>query len=252
LERATATAPLTHCYGADPDQVADLYLPDGRGPFLLAVVIHGGFWRARFGRELMHGVCCDLQERGIAAWNVEYRRLGTGGGWPASLEDVQQAIAALPTLDESRIDPGRVVLVGHSAGGHLALLAGAHDAYVGVTIAGVLALAAVSDLALADELGLGAGAVRELLADNLAVLPEASPRALLPLRVCHLHVHGDADDRVPVTMTTAFVEAAGREAAVTVLPGVDHFALIDPSSTAWAVAVRQLTELLKAGCGRGA
>ena len=77
------------------DQVADLYPPAGDGPFPVVVVVHGGFWRARFGLELMHDVCRDLQMRGLAAWNVEYRRLGTGGGWPVSLEDVQLAIAAL-------------------------------------------------------------------------------------------------------------------------------------------------------------
>ena len=192
----------------------------------------------------MHAVCCDLQRRGIAAWNVEYRRLGSGGGWPASLEDVQQAIRALPALAESRLDVGRVAIAGHSAGGHLALLAAAGGPYAGVEIAGVLALAAVSDLALADELGLGAGAVRELLGDDPAALLDASPRARLPLGVRHVHVHGDADDRVPVAMTTAFVEAAGREAAATVLPGVDHFALIDPSSAAWALAAGRLEELL--------
>ena len=243
---------MTHRYGADPDQVADLYLPDGIGPFPVAVVIHGGFWRARFGRELMHDVCCDLQQRGVAAWNVEYRRLGTGGGWPESLQDVQQAIRALPTLNESRLDLGRVATVGHSAGGQLALLAGAGDPYAGVAIAGVLGLAAVSDLALADELGLGARAVSELLGGDVAALPQASPRAQLPLGVRHVHVHGDADDRVPATMTTEFVEAAGEEAAVTVLAGVDHFALIDPSSAAWAVAARQLDGLLNPGSGRGA
>jgi acetyl esterase/lipase len=193
----------------------------------------------------MHDLCCDLQRRGVAAWNVEYRRIGTGGGWPASLDDVRQAIAALPTLDEGRLDLGRTALVGHSAGGHLALLAAA-ERYGGITIAGVLGLAAVTDLALADELVLGAGAVRELLGDDQAALPQASPRARLPLGVRHVHVHGDADDRVPVSMTTAFVEASGPEAGVTVLPGVDHFALIDASSDAWAVAFRRLEELL--GC----
>jgi acetyl esterase/lipase len=152
---------VTHRYGGDADQVADLYLPEGDGPFPVAVLIHGGFWRARFGRDLMHGACLDLQRHGIAAWNVEYRRLGTGGGWPASFEDVRTAASALATLDEGRIDLGRVALVGHSAGGHLALLAGAGGRCGGVGIAGVLGLAAVSDLELADRLGLGSGAVRE-------------------------------------------------------------------------------------------
>ena len=111
---------MIHSYGPEPDQYAELSLPEGdrRG---VVVVIHGGFWRAAYdaslGRELAHDLC----ERGWVAYNIEYRRVGAGGGWPTTLQDVADAIDHLAELD---LDLERVVTIGHSAGGHLALVGG--------------------------------------------------------------------------------------------------------------------------------
>ncbi|HEX5782130.1 MAG TPA: alpha/beta hydrolase, partial [Solirubrobacteraceae bacterium] len=102
-------------YGSHPSQVCDLH----GASTSVAVLIHGGFWRQRYGRELEGGIARDLVARGWAVWNIEYRRLGADGGWPATFEDVTAAIRALP------LEAERVVAVGHSAGGHLAVWAAA-------------------------------------------------------------------------------------------------------------------------------
>ena len=124
------------------------------GPAPGVVLVHGGCWRAQYGRDLEYRVAADLAVRGLAVWNVEYRRLDCDGDWPAPLDDVVAAAAALPR----EIDPARIALAGHSAGGHLALLAANR-----VSARGVLAQAPVSDLPLAAELGACAGAVERLL-----------------------------------------------------------------------------------------
>jgi len=117
--------PAPHLYGPHPSQVADLYLPEGAGPFPVAVLIHGGFWRTPFDRELMEPLAEDLITRGIAAWNVDYRRLGDGGGgtdWRVTLDDVSASLDQLGAVSgEYPLDTDRTALVGHSAGGHLAL-----------------------------------------------------------------------------------------------------------------------------------
>src|SRR4051812_40277835 len=132
---------MRHRYGPHSDQFGDLYVPDGRGRFPVAVMLHGGFWRAPRTLELTDDLARDLAVRGWAAWNVEYRRVGedSGGGWPVTLEDVGAAIDALGALD-APLDLGRVVAVGHSAGGHLGLLA-AGRAAPGVRLAGVVSQA---------------------------------------------------------------------------------------------------------------
>src|SRR5947209_14342486 len=110
-------------YGSEPLQFGELYVPNGPGPHPVMILIHGGFWRARYGLSLMTGLAKDLAKRGIAAWNIEYRRIGDiGGGWPGTLQDVALAADYLRTIGPTYlIDSQRVVAVGHSAGGHLAL-----------------------------------------------------------------------------------------------------------------------------------
>jgi acetyl esterase/lipase len=224
----------------------------------VAVLLHGGFWRRRHGRDLMTPLAADLTRRGWATWNLEYRRVGprAGGGWPGTFEDVAAGIDALAGLPERRaLDLDRVACAGHSAGGHLALWAaarpglppGAPGAGPRVRVGFALSLGGVVDLEEAERRGLGDGAVRELLGGGPSRVPEryalASPAARLPLGAPQALVHGAEDDRVPAALSEGYARravAAGDRCELVVLPGVGHFEPIDPASSAWAAAVERL------------
>jgi len=243
-------------YGDHPDQVANLHLPAREGgPWPCVVLLHGGFWRTEWDRTLMTPLAVDLAGRGVAAWNVEYRRVGQpGGGWPGTLEDVAAAIDRLGEIPE--VDTLRVVTCGHSAGGHLALwLAGRHRLPEGAPGAGphvrpraAIAQAGVCDLERAFSDDLGRGAVAGLLgppADAPERYATASPGALVPLGVPQLLVHGSADDIVPITQSRD--HAARDDAAELVeLDGADHFDVVDVAHPAWAEVVARLPALLAA------
>ncbi len=237
--------PQTYRYGSGPEQEADLYLPNGDGPHPVVVVLHGGFWRARFTRAIMAALAVDLADRGWAAWNVEYRRVGNGGGIPETLDDARAAIEALPGVD-AELDCDRLVVIGHSAGGQLGLCVA--DVR---SVAAVVSLAGVCDLSSGLLEGIGDDAVREFLGGGLdtraGAYALADPLGLLPSGVNVLLVHGDADDRVPVEQSRRYeraARAAGDTCELLELPGVDHFALIDPRSQAWANVVTRLKPLL--------
>ncbi|MFF7211900.1 alpha/beta hydrolase family protein [Streptomyces sp. NPDC008238] len=155
----------TIAYGSEPSQVGELYLPEGEGPFPVVVLVHGGWWTAMFDRRQVVPLAEDLVSRGYAVWNVEYRRIGEpGGGWPGTFEDMAAAVDAVAHLDPA-VDAGRVLVVGHSAGGHLAawvahrsaLPDGAPGARPAVKPIGVVTLAGVLDLVHADSVALGEG-----------------------------------------------------------------------------------------------
>jgi acetyl esterase/lipase len=247
---------LSH-YGDDPSQLGELFLPDGDGasPVPVVVVLHGGFWRDRYDRHLMDELCADLTRRGLAAWNLEYRRLGSGGGWPATFEDVAAGIDHLAELD-APLALGCVSAVGHSAGGHLALwAAGRHRLPPGepgaeprVPVRRAVSQAGVSDVAEASRLALSNGVADELLGARPDEVPErvalASPRALLPLGVPQLLIHGGEDDTVPATMSRDYASAAWAagddRVALLVLPEQGHFEHIDPAEQAWHTAAAWL------------
>lgn len=242
--------PIRLDYGPHPSQFGELTLPAGTGPVRgVVVVVHGGFWRRTYGLELGRPLAEDLVAHGLAAWNIEYRRVGGDGGWPATFDDVAAAVDLLAGAGQQaaggRLDLRQVVAVGHSAGGHLAawlaarpgLPAGAPGAGPVVALRGVVSQAGVLDLVDAAERRVGGSAVPDLIGGLPADLPDryalASPIARLPFPTPVVCVHGDADVNVPIRQSERFVAAAGQGAELVRLRGVDHFAVIDPGTEAW-------------------
>src|SRR4051794_36870117 len=201
-----------HSYGDDPSQFGELA---GEGP--VAVLIHGGFWRDRYDRTLMHPLVDDLVARGWATWNIEYRRLGSGGGVPETLDDVSAAIDHLAGLDG--VDRSRVVAIGHSAGGHLAAWAATREnPHVAVTA--VVSQAGVLDVRRAWELGLSDDVAQEFLRGDIENAKLASPIERLPLGVPALLVHGGRGGTVPPGVSEPLAPAPG--AAPVVAPREGH------------------------------
>lgn len=231
-----------HPYGTDPSQVAELHLPRGAGPHPVAVVLHGGYWQTRYGKLVTRPLSLDLARRGWAAWNLEYRRLGTGkgggGGWPQTFEDVARGIDHLPALD-APLDLSRVVLVGHSAGGQLALWAARRAGLPTAAVGSAPKVAARAVVALAPVTNLERARVHaeQLLGGTTAQVPDrwaqADPvRAGAP-EVPALVVHPTADETVPVARSREYAQATGVQLVETA--GV-HRDPIDPTSRAWQVA----------------
>ena len=239
-----------HAYGGDPSQVAELFLPGGAGAHPVVVVVHGGYWRARYDRSLMNGLCADLAQHGLAAWNLEYRRVGSGGGWPETFEDVAAGVDALAELSGGGVDLTRVVAVGHSAGGQLAFWLAARPglppeapgAGPRVEIRAAVAQAGVLDLVLAATLPPSAAPTRALLGDpgeRPNVYGLASPRERVPLGIPQLVLHGDNDDDVSMEIAESYAAAAqgsGDPCELSVLADTGHFEHIDERSAAWRIA----------------
>lgn len=250
--------PVRIPYADGPHRFGELSLPVGavRG---VVVVVHGGFWRHAHDLSLGRPLAVDLAATGLAVWNIEYRRVAGGGGWPMTFDDVAAAADALAGpvqhAAEGRLPLNRVVALGHSAGGQLAawlaarpgLPAGAPGAAPLVALRGAVSQAGVLDLVDAAEHGVGGQAVSDLLGGSPTTVPEryaiASPIARVPIGVPVIAVHGTADDRVPLRQTERFVAASGDP--VVTLPGVDHFAVIDPSTAAWAACRAAVEEILR-------
>ena len=227
----------TISYGDDPAQFAELTLPEGT-PQGVVVVVHGGFWRAAYDVSLGRPLATSLAEHGWAAWNVEYRRVGNGGGSPTTFDDVAAAVDAL--LGQG-LPLDRVIALGHSAGGHLATWAASRGRFprwpAKVTLTGVVSQAGVLDLEAAYDAGLGSGAVANFLGHRPG--PEDAPldpRRQVALDVPVHCIHGTLDDSVPLSQSEEYVaaaRAAGGAAELTVVEGGDHFVLIDPTSEPW-------------------
>jgi acetyl esterase/lipase len=248
-------------YGDDRSQVGDLHLPAGSAMVPVVVVVHGGFWRAMWSKDLATPLALDLAAAGYAGYAIEYRRVGDGGGWPATFDDVAAAIDALAAheLAGRRLDLDRVVAVGHSAGGQLVTWAAARGglppgtpgSQPAVRLAGVVSQAGVVDLVAGARDALGDRAVEGLMGAGPDDDPDryalASAYERLPLGVPVALVHGTADDRVPVTQSERYAAAAiaaGDDVRLVVLPGVGHFELIDPTHAAWAACRAELARLL--------
>jgi acetyl esterase/lipase len=258
LTRPAPPASLELRYGEHDDQVVEVWLPPDCSSAPLVIFLHGGFWRAQWDRSHAKPLAADLARRGYPVALVEYRRVGQpGGGWPGTFADVAAALAAVPHLLTETlafrglpaVNIDRPVLMGHSAGGHLALW------YAGVApdaVRGVLALAPVADLSEAYRLRLDNGAVADLLDGDPATVPDryksADPLARLPLNVPVVIVHGADDVQVPIGISKGYVLAAqqaGDDVALIDLPGVEHFAVIDPLSSAWPAVLDGLRALAR-------
>jgi acetyl esterase/lipase len=251
-------APVRHLYGSDPSQFGDLHLPArGRRPGTV-VLIHGGWWGPNYGADRLDGVAADLARRGWVTWNIEYRRVGLGGGYPSTLDDVAAAIDYLPELEA--VDHEPVVAIGHSAGGHLAvwaagrskLTAGAPGARPVVELTGAISLAGAVDLGKAAREEIGDGAAIKLMGGGPDELPRqyavADPIALVPIRAAVRCVHAKGDDRVPFAQSVSYVTtalAAGEDARLIEVDG-DHQSVADTSAPSWPVVATALEELMGA------
>ncbi|MDD9377796.1 alpha/beta hydrolase [Streptomyces sp. ZAF1911] len=275
----------TAAYGEHPDQIVDFHAPRGEraqpgvarsAP--LVVVLHGGAWRAPYDRQHITPFADFLARQGFAVANVEYRRGPSpaslplphqdaegpvAGRWPETFDDVAAAMDALPELAAGCLpeaDPRRMVLTGHSAGGHLALWAAARhvlpqDAPAGwrlpapPLLRGVVALAPIADFTVAEELGVCGGASAQLLGGKGAFAvrrPYVDPAALLPTGIATAVVQGRSDIVVPEAVPEAYVAAAalaGEMVGLTLLDGVGHFPLIDPAADACAVVSEEISQL---------
>jgi acetyl esterase/lipase len=229
-------------FGTDPSQVGDLYVPRGAGPHPVAVLLHGGYWQTTYGKLVMGPLAADLVGRGWAVWNLEYRRLGPrrggGGGWPMTFADVADGIDHLAGLD-ARLDLSRVVLVGHSAGGQLALWAASRDRLPAGAVGAGPSVRATAVVGLAPVTNLERARVHaeQLLGGTTSEVPERWAQAD-PVRagapgIPALVVHPTNDETVPVARSREYAERTG-------VPLVEtagaHRDPIDPSSEAWAAA----------------
>ena len=250
--RVPDVRPERQRYGDHAAQWADLYRPPGRSRGVV-VVIHGGFWKAAYGADLGAPLAADLARRGWTAWNLEYRRVGDGGGVPETLDDVAAGIDLL--ADVPGLDLGTVLTLGHSAGGHLATWAAARGRFprwqpARVAVTGVVSQAGVIDLDAAAERHLGSDAVDGFLgrpwsAAGTAERERVDPLRQVPLEVPVRCVHGAADDVVPIALSEAYVDAArsaGADARLLRVDG-DHFVVIDVGSDAWGRTVELLDGL---------
>ena len=237
LTRAARPPAATVAYGADRDQVADVRFGDARaGERPLVLILHGGFWRPEYDRAHTGPMADAIAAAGWTVASVEFRRVPANPD--ATLDDVAAALAVLP----AKIDrhDGRVVLIGHSAGGHLALWVAA--ARPRPTLAGVLALAPAADLVLADALNLGAGATRLFLGVDPQTRADADPRRLASPSVPVTIVHGDRDDTVPIGVAESYVEAH-RATRLVAVGGAGHYGPIDPLSSTWPIVLDELAAL---------
>jgi len=241
------TRPTTLSFGEDASHVGELHLPrrcETARP--VAVLLHGGYWQTRFGKLVCRPLARDLVSRGWAVWNLEYRRLGSGrgggGGWPMTFDDVATGIDHLARLDDARLDLGRVVVIGHSAGGQLALWAAGRQRPA-VDVHGVVALAPVTDLARAGQ------HARALLGGTPEQVPErwaaADPMRFAPPSVPTIVVHPSADRTIPSARSQAYAErcrALGSDVTLVVPDGETHRDSIDPTTASWRAAARWLSQ----------
>jgi acetyl esterase/lipase len=253
-------------YGEDEFQFAELRLPEGEGPFPVVVFIHGGCWLSEFDLSMAANLSGALASAGIASWTPEYRRIGNpGGGWPGTLEDLSSSVEYLREIaSPHNLDLSRIVLMGHSAGGHLVLwyaarknLADTSQFYKAdaLDVQGIVSLAGITDIVKYrdnyDTQDCNT-AVPGILGGEPKDVPERvaqiNPVDLVPLAVPVRMIHGAADSIVPLAQSTDFMmkaRAAGDDVRTIVVDGAGHFDLIAPFSVAWTMVLQEIQSLLE-------
>ena len=237
-------------YGTGPNQFGDVRLPKTKRPVPVVMNIHGGYWRAKYDLTHAGHFCAALTAKGLATWNVEYRRVGNAGGcWPGTFEDIRNAYRFLPQLAKRyELDWARVLVMGHSAGGQLALCLAAHEP----SVKRVVSLAGVVDLQQAWELHLSDNAAVEFLGGKPSDVPEhyreADPMqfSISPGTTQWL-IHGSADDVVPSYLSRRYAEQKkkrGEDVHYLEISTAGHFDLIDPRSQAWPRVENTVLHLL--------
>ena len=239
LDRAAPSPTSTWRFGSGPDQVADIYLPESRSDSQAdgtgttsVLLVHGGYWRPEYDRTHLRPMAAALAAIGFRTVLAGYARVP--GDPDAALADLRTALARIAEVT----DDDAPVLVGHSAGGHLALVLAGDAA---APVRGCLALAPVADLREADRLDLDGGAVRAFLGKPAHARPDLDPMRLPIPSVPVTVVHGDADSLVPADLARRYCARSGSR--LVELPGTGHFEVIDPLSTAWPVILTELTTL---------
>jgi acetyl esterase/lipase len=237
-------------YGTDPNQFAELRLPKIKGPFPVAMNIHGGFWRAKYTLAHAGHLCAALTAKGIATYNIEYRRVGNpGGGWPGTFEDIRSAYRYLAQIAKHYdFDSTKILVMGHSAGAQLALCLAAHEA----SLQRVISLAGVVDLQQAWEQHLSDNAVVAFLGGKPSEVTEHY-READPMKLAINHattqwlIHGAGDDTVPSFFSRQYTEqkkTRGEDVHYTEISTAGHFDLIDPRSKAWPTVENTVLHLL--------
>jgi len=256
LSRQPPPADFRLNYGPDANQFMDMRTPAGKAkPHPLVINIHGGFWRAKYNLEHAGHLCAALTSKGFATANLEYRRVGNeGGAWPGTFADIRSAYHFLvQNAPKHNLDAQKVTVIGHSAGGQLALCLAAHEPQVKTAIS----LAGVVDLRRAYQLHLSHDAVVEFLGGTPAEVPdhyrEADPMQLSITKARQWLTHGTADDTVPPAFSRDYVEFKRKRSGenkedvhLLEIPGADHFDLIDPRSRAWKQIESIVTNLAPA------
>jgi acetyl esterase/lipase len=269
LDRTPPRADHRLPYGSLPLQFGDLWIPSGTKRRPVVVLVHGGWWKSAYDLGYAGFLCEAMRAQGVAVWSLEYRRVGDeGGGWPGTMQDVAAGMDQVVKLAEVfPLDTSRVIAAGHSAGGHLAFwLAGRHhiphksvlaEPAPKIALKGVVGLAGAVDLRLTIDLGgffsfsNGGPAVRALLGGSPQDVPErfaaADPGALLPLGVPQILVQGSEDDQIPAGLPVRWQQSAQRQGdhvEVKIVPGADHFDVVDPETRAWPVSREAMLSLL--------
>ena len=259
------SADTTITYGPDSLNFGELRLPDGLGPHPVAIVIHGGCWLSIANLHIMDHFCDKLTKAGIATWNLEYRKVDSpGGGWPGTFDDIGLGIDYLRILaDKYNLDLNRVVFVGHSSGGHLALWAGfrhrvdensqlrSENPLRPLGVVSLAGLADLRDMVERTKAVCGGDVISTLLGGTFEEVPDhyrnASPLTLLPNGVKQIVIYGSDDPAVPPELGQAYVEAGklqNENIGFIVIPDASHFELIAPWTSSWPIVEASIKSLM--------